>query len=566
LKVISKINSSRLIDLLLSLPLVGYIFWSNTLLSNSFEQMPLRAIDDLAMQSSIHLSLLNIAQGDFSQILYKFDYAYGWLFWSLYQLWVSPFALIFHLMPNQATEKLLIVMAREFTLFILILTLIMIRRIVSNLFLNLPVFGSPVIKSLVTFIILLNPIVGYWSGRVQPPILSTFFFICSIWILTKNQLKSSYISNLVKRMKCKLDAEEILSFLFLGCAIGIKPNFALCIGVYIYFYILIKGNFNLKQFGWKVFASIFGFIFGASPGILLNPNLYLIQYLNTLLDLSEMSMNYSDTNRTIVESIKLSLESNLLGVTGTLFVLSVFLIALKLSKNQFNLLLGHMFGMLVFIAPMAYVGMNFEDKSLVGSYLLPLLILFPIFLIRLFLDLNSIRLRAIAMSVMTILIFSNFLSTLDSVEKRTYYSVNSWQVQNHLVRSEGKIREQNQLKELIPLQSDVTQQIFLDYEVPSPWSNYREGIEVDYVFDNWNQFEPTANVDMVWLLLDIEKKENAEANFMKLDKDRNVNVAESLQRSQVALNDILLNGVFGQFKCEDFKTLKFTHVFRCEPF
>jgi hypothetical protein len=120
-------------------------------------------------------------------------------------------------------------------------------------------------------------------------------------------------------------------------------------------------------------------------------------------------------------------------------------------------------------------------------------------------------------------------------------------------------------KRIDPLQSGITQQIFLDHEVPTPWTVYRTGIEVDYVFDNWDLTEPTANTDLVWLLLDIEKMERAQANFMEVDKSQNLNVAESLQRSQVALNDILLKGVFGKFMCQDFKTLKYTHILRCQP-
>ncbi len=566
MKVNTKINLSRLIDVFFSLPLVGYIFWSNFLLSDSFEQMPLRSIDDLAMQSSIHLSLLGIAQGNFSQFVYKFDYGYGWLFWNLYQLWVSPFALIFYLAPSQSTEKLLIVMAREFTLLILIFILIMIRKIASNLFLNLPIFGSSIFRSILTLLILLNPIVGYWSGRVQPPILSMFFFICSIWILTKRELKLSLLSNLLKRIKCKVQVQELMSFFFLGCAIGIKPNFALCIGVYIYFHIQINDKLELKQIGMKTFSAIFGFVIGASPGILLNPSVYLSKYLNTLFDLSVMSMNYSDTNRSLINSIKLNLESNLLGMNGSLFVMLVFLIALTISIHQSKFPLNHLFGMLVFIVPMAYVGMNFDDRSLAGSYLLPLLILFPIFIINLVRDFKSLKIRTIVTSILTMLIFSNFLFTLDSTERRTYYAINSWQVQDYLVRTEGKIEEQIKLKELITLKSDITQQIFLDYEVPTPWTVYRKGVEVNYVFDNWNLVEPSESVDLVWLLLDIKKKESAQANYLELDKNRNSIVAENLQRSQVVLNDIISKGVFEKFKCEDFKTLKFTHILKCEPY
>lgn len=565
MKVISRIKFSRLLDALFSLPLVGYIFWSNTLLSDSFEQMPLRAIDDLAMQSSIHLSLFNIADGDFSQFVYKFDYGYGWLFWNIYQLWVSPFALIYHLIPNELTEKLLIVMARELTLVILILTLLMIRKIALNLFLNLPVFGSAVFRSILTFLILLNPIVGYWSGRVQPPILSMFFFICSIWILTKNEIRLPPISNLLKRMKRKVQVPEILSLFSLGCAVGVKPNFALCIGVYLYFYILVKGNLELNQIGQKTLASLFGFVLGASPGILLNPSLYLGKYLNTVFDLSAMSMNYSDTNRSLINSIKLNLENNLLGMNGSIFVLAVFLIALKISIHQPEHLLKHLFGMLVFVIPMAYVGMQFDDKSLAGSYLLPLLVLFPIFIINLARDFKSLILRTIVTTILTMLIFSNFLLTIDSGEKRTYYAINSWQIQDHLARTEGKITEQNQLKKIIPLKTGSTQQIFLDYEVPTPWSVYRKGIEVDYVFDNWNLVEPSESVDLVWLLLDIKKKESAQANYLELDKNRNPNVAESLRRSQFVLNEIITKGVLGRYKCEDFKTLKYTSIYRCEP-
>ena len=564
MKTIIKFKVSKAIDLFVSLPLITYIFWSNTLLSDNFEQMPLRAIDDLAMQSSIHLSLLNFAQGHFSQLVYKFDYGYGWLFWNFYQLWISPFALIFHLFPTQLTEKTLIIMGRQLTLLILVATVYVTRKLLLNLHRENPIFGTSIFGSLSTVIILMNPIVGYWAGRLQPPILATFFFLTSIYFLTLDKLKPRLFTIRFKRVHTIMNLNELISYFLFGCAVGIKPNFALCAVIYIYFIIQIKGSIGLKHTSKKLIATLIGFAIGASPGIILNPNVYLRKYFITVQELSAMSMNYSSTSRTLLNSVILSLEDNLFGKYGFLFVSIIVLVALvnlnSPKKTQFT----NLFGIVSFICPIALVGMKFDDRSLVGSYLLPALILFPIFLIHLISGIGSKRIQAILVSCLSIFVLLNFIETLDSVKDRTFYSINSWQIQDKLVKDQGKLKEQTQLKHLIPLDSAISQQIFQDYEVPPPWSSYRKGVQVNYVFDNWDLQRPNVREGLVWLLFDRTKEIRAIDDSSKQLRNLNSQVAKSLKRSQIYQKEIIVTGKFSNLICVDFDTLKYTHVFKCE--
>jgi hypothetical protein len=102
-------NKNSLILCLILLSWFAFLFWQNTLISNSFANLSLREVDDLAFQ----VTLRNIHNGIHSNSWHSFwaarDYGYGWLFWAIHALLTYPFYLL-------GSESAIIIAAREISL------------------------------------------------------------------------------------------------------------------------------------------------------------------------------------------------------------------------------------------------------------------------------------------------------------------------------------------------------------------------------------------------------------------------------------------------------------------
>ncbi len=86
------------------------VFSVNLILSENWELLELRSIDDYAMQYSVHLMQEAILHHDWKRVFTFFDFAYGNAYWLLTSILLMPFHLI-------GSAQMMIVASRELSLF-----------------------------------------------------------------------------------------------------------------------------------------------------------------------------------------------------------------------------------------------------------------------------------------------------------------------------------------------------------------------------------------------------------------------------------------------------------------
>jgi hypothetical protein len=173
-----------------------YYFSENFILSESWEILTLRSIDDYAMQDSIHSMQKALLTGNWNRIFGCFDYAYGNAFWLLNSILLLPFYFI-------NDPQTLIVIGRQISLLFIFSSIYIIGLIIDRIRPEAFSLKYPILIAIAT-----APMVSIIATKLHVNAQSIFFGILSFYLLIRD-------TEISKRML-------ILSAVFAGMAIGFK--------------------------------------------------------------------------------------------------------------------------------------------------------------------------------------------------------------------------------------------------------------------------------------------------------------------------------------------------------
>lgn len=239
----------NLIPILILGFIFAYYFTENFILSESWEVLSLRSIDDYAMQDSVRSMQRALLSGDWKRVFGFFDYAYGNAFWLFNAILLFPFYFI-------DNAQVLIVVGRQVSLIFVFSSIYIVGLVVDKLRPNAGSLKYPILIALATM-----PMVAIISTKLHVNAQSIFFGLLSFYILIKPKLINS--------------RSILLSALFAALAIGFKLT-----GIFITPLLCIllldklrvKGikNATLKTAGYLAFIIALAMILTA-PKVILFP-------------------------------------------------------------------------------------------------------------------------------------------------------------------------------------------------------------------------------------------------------------------------------------------------------
>ena len=222
-----------------------YLIYSCLPFSSNYEQLLFRNVDDMAMITSITKHQEAILQLDLQFIFFKYDYAYGWLFWITYAVFSFPAFILTKIFPQlQYFETFHILSNRMLSVLLIFVTMYLIKRIVL-LISNDGTYLNKIIAEILSFSILLYPSVGYWAGRVQPAALSSLFFVLCLLLVLRFRNDSSPNRFSLGRLSLSYMDFAVISF---GSLLGVKPTNAPLLSLFLAIYLFV---FFTKHFRFK---------------------------------------------------------------------------------------------------------------------------------------------------------------------------------------------------------------------------------------------------------------------------------------------------------------------------
>jgi hypothetical protein len=192
----SRINYWNSIQFLILASIFCYYFVENFVLSEGWEVLTLRSIDDYAMQDSVRSMQKALLSGNWTRVFGFFDYAYGNAFWLLNSVLLLPLYFI-----NDA--QTLIVVGRQISLFFVFGSIYVLGLIIDRIRPDARSLKYPILIAIAT-----TPMVSIISTKLHVNAQSVFFGILSFYFL----IRSVEISR----------SSMLFSALFAGMSIGFK--------------------------------------------------------------------------------------------------------------------------------------------------------------------------------------------------------------------------------------------------------------------------------------------------------------------------------------------------------
>jgi len=497
-KITNKLNITLILTILIYFLIQ---FYNTHLFSESFEILTLRNIDDGAMQGAISEWHRAIFEGRLSQIFFKFDYGYGWIFWFLYGILSLPGAFFLRLYPNKIEVESLIIQSNRITTVLLAIIFIYVfRQLLKQVSLRYVSKEVPnnIIKNYInyaTLICLFSPSLGYWIGRVQPNILVITSFTSSLYFLIKSKPISQ--DKIIDRKNL------YYSIILLSLAIASKLVTIFWLPLYFLSLYFIHINFFQKK-GFKhvlkkislysVLITFFSLSF-LSPSFIISP-------LKTLRKAIEMFSYFSRTNTQIYTDFP-EITNRLVTayfdqMIGFFSFTIIFLLALLpvFCKKKINLasifICSYVFliGLILSIYGPTY-------KFLIASYAFPaltFLALSGLFSLQILIEM---RLKTIIAFFIGFFVILNFFLHLDTSKGDRQEGINTYIIDSQSIETKQKTLEIKELKKIIKLDEDPF--IVQSFLTPTAYSSMYSKISVMYVFRNWKTVENINQID--WVLL-----------------------------------------------------------------
>jgi hypothetical protein len=529
-----------------------YIAYSSFIFSSNYEQLLFRNVDDNAMITSITYMQEALVKFDWSSFFYKYDYAYGWLFWIIYAVFSFPAFALTQLYPSvQEFEAFHIVSIRFFSLLLIFLTVYLVKRVVfmilgkdnrKNLF----------IAEVLSFSVLLFPSVGYWAGRVQPSALTALLFVLTIALMLSHRYeaepkKINFLGMTFSRIDC--------SVIVFGALIGTKPTTIPLAPIILTIYALVRHEKirneirkeNMLLVRHAVIGSLAALL-SASPSVIIMPVKTLSNIFKAIKFFSNSSANQEIEINTIFSKFYNGFILEGIGAIAAsillLLLISLFLrsdLATQGSLRIFLIFVSSVPAVLFFCSGIT------ENVGLISVYLFPLIVaqafLFPALITQWATKNNALPLFL----TMIFLIASaiNFNQNL-ATSTNSRLAINSYVLDAKSVEKLNLISAQEKFELAIGSRRPLT--ILQSYRSPTILSDIRKDVQTFYSFDNWGEFMEIDKVDYIILNdLDIALLPRGKQLYqLDIQRDR---TSELLQGIDVITRLVKLNK-FSEQRCE----------------
>jgi hypothetical protein len=555
-------------DLILVIKLLFFIYlvFSSLTFSSNYEQLLFRNVDDNAMITSITNMQMAFTNLDWSSFFYKYDYAYGWLFWMTYATFSFPAYTLTRFFPNvQIFESMHIVSNRILSMILVFITIYIIKKIII-LVLGCSSDNNQLIAEILSFTLLLFPAVGYWAGRVQPSALTALLFAFSIYLLLKNSNETAANKSTLNWLpRTPID----FSFITFGALIGTKPTTIPFIPIFLVTYVVIKSKNGSVHSFKSILSSIRLVVFGAmaigisaSPSILIFP----VQTLKKLLEtVTYFSNNYTGGTIEISSIISTFYNGFIvqgLGAQGSFILTLIALFSLSSRKllSRKNLHLG-------LITLSSLLAILFFSAKVPGNYGIMAVYLFPLIVIQLTilpilisdkLEQNFFR-NTFLVLIFTSSVGLNFYQNLAAPGNQKL-AINSYLVDAGSEEKQGLVSVQEKLSPEISNRRPIT--ILQSYRSPTLLSDLRREVQTYYSFDNWAQFLTLNKVDYILVNDDdIARLALAEREFRS--EEQKWRTPEIRQGNEV-VDKLFLKNLFANQTCKKVKFERGNTLFACK--
>jgi hypothetical protein len=526
---------------------VGVIFYiytvtrNNLVFSANYELTQMREIDDYALQLKMFDMRADIENSELRKIIFRFDYSYGWLYWIIY----SSFGYVLSkLRINVDSQETLIIFAsRELTLIFFLATIILVYLSLKKLKIFDNLFQSGIIYITLLFI-LFSPGIMRYVVSVKPVILSVFLIYTAVYI---------YLPALTNQSNSKfVFGRKTLFAILLGLATGTKLTIVFSFPI-IFVVLMVLGSKSVKENIRLFFADrrlityvisyLVSLIFAISPSMFITPIrsgrevVNLISIFSRLSAGGQLNVNKSLDNfitstqalspgfvplifvtllltwRTNNKSQKIIVPLYLLPY-GTILILSFSL------ENGVEWIISYSLGISIVLYVMFFYALDTIIKT--DNFFKKTIFFLMIFLLPL-----------------------NYMNRLPKIELNDTYSFNYFLKRYNNYKLDGTIEENFWLRTKYKEEFIVNKVVLQDFQTPLIWSNFRPGMRIFLIYDDWN------NAVSVY-------GEFAEVIVLRKNKQY-----ENFQKGN-SINDLVRLGNFGSMTCDIDYSGKIYEVYLCK--
>jgi len=476
-----------------------YYFVENFILSESWEVLTLRSIDDFAMNDSIRQMQKAILAGRWKRVFTFFDYGYGNAFWLINAILFMPLYKI-------GNVQLQIIVGRQISLLYVFGGVYFVGLIIDKLWADAQQLKYPILIAIATM-----PMVAIISTKLHVNAQSLFFGILSFYLLLRE-------SNLSRK-------HVIWSGVFGGIAVGLKLTGAFVIpllGLTLVSRLFEKDNWNL----FKEIA-IFGIFFVVTALACIAPTLLLFPFFTSEIKATyETFLQFKNIGSSDVHSLYTLIVDEMAFYLSPIGFFSAVFLCIPLMLDDLkkrNFVSTFIFFSLVLAETVLLITTK-KAAIYLATYILSLSFFLPLGL----LGIGILRVTAPAqvVTIYAIVIFS-IVSGLDYRHKvlsnfNFYHMVKS-------IRVDRQLHALNDMRNLIvPLKQPV--RILQDNTSLFPATRFTEGVTVVYCYgdlkeysaNNWGKFD----------FISLNSKEYCGKLSPSSDSPRNLSAKEIVNNSR----------------------------------
>ena len=456
---------------------------NNLVFSLNFEQTQIREIDDYALQFAMHEMRTDLENSELKKIIFRFDYAYGWLYWITYSIFGL---IIIRFNPTSLDEETLVIFAsRELTLFIYLLTIILIYFTTKKL----GIFENLFRKGYIYLILIMyafSPALMRYVESAKPVIFSIFLMHIAVYLL--------FPVLTVKMNQKDITRRIVGTYIFFGLATGSKLTIIFSFPVILLCFLLIYQKYNvnnLKIYKFnlsKITCAIIYLIsavFAISPAIYFYPLKSIDSVLEKVKAYSTLSSNLTFLSEDGIYNFIGSVQSISPGLIP-LIVLITFLLIRTSKIGKWKTLSIYLFPYFIILILSYTLG---NGILWIVSYTLGISVIlyFMHFIIISKLFSDTILKSVIVGTTTLIIILFNYLNELPKLELNSYYKFNYFVDRQNEMMKNKVLEENSELKNRYPQTFLVNKVTLQDFETPLIWSNFRVGMRIYLTYNNWDE-------------------------------------------------------------------------------
>ena len=476
-----------------------YYFAENFILSESWEVLTLRSIDDFAMNDSIRQMQKTILAGDWTRVFTFFDYGYGNAFWLINAILFMPLYAI-------GDAQLQIVAGRQISLLYVFGSIYLVGLIIDRLRPDAQQLKYPILIAIATM-----PMVAIISTKLHVNAQSLFFGILSFYLLVREpEITRKHV---------------IWSGVFGGIAVGLKLT-----GVFIIPLLgltLISRLFDKDNGDLLKDIALFCIIFIVTASACIAPTLLLFPFFTSELKATyDIFLQFKNMGSSDAFSLKTLI------IDGMAFYLSpiaffssvIFFFPLILDDLKKRSFVSTLIFFSLAIAEIVLLLIINKEPSYLATYILSLSFFLPLGLLGVWILPAGVPLKIVAVYVIVI---SSLLFGMDYRHKilsMFYYSdmVKSTKVDRQL-------HALNEMRNLVaPLKNPI--RILQDYTSLFPATRFTDGVTVIYSYGNLKEYSADSWGKFDYISL------NSKEYFVKTcpssDASRNLSSKEIMNNSR----------------------------------